>query len=296
MLGLAIKAATRNKAFKKATQYAQALLKIDPVNTFAKQVLFTSHLAHARKLIKSKKFHLVEKEIQQAEKITIGKRYQTQAQLMRGFFVFIAEDKKRGEQLITEAMQKINDGVFNAHFCVIMEALLLNLPIAPLLKILPPLAKDYLLSQQEIVQLAQLIQQYADDDSANQTLLHKALEKVKTIIKQSIKQNTSEETLLTLCQCLDRIRHFELLRACVKIAQPLWDKPIWMYYRVYAEANGNACKMFRYKQISIAREFKNAQEQNDQRATALIGKFLNQYHESRKPSSFNIFDSLFGGR
>ena len=70
ILGLAIKAATRNKAFKKATQYAQALLKIDPVNTFAKQVLFTSHLAHARKLIKSKKFHLVEKEIQQAEQIT----------------------------------------------------------------------------------------------------------------------------------------------------------------------------------------------------------------------------------
>jgi len=28
-----------------------------------------------------------------AEKITIGKRYQTQAQLMRGFFVYIAEDK-----------------------------------------------------------------------------------------------------------------------------------------------------------------------------------------------------------
>jgi tetratricopeptide (TPR) repeat protein len=61
VLNLAIKAATRNKAFKKAAQYAQALLKIDPVNTSAKQVLFTSHLAHARKLIKIKKFHLVEK-------------------------------------------------------------------------------------------------------------------------------------------------------------------------------------------------------------------------------------------
>ena len=84
--------------------------------------------------------------------------------------------------------------------------------------------------------------------------LHKALEKVKAIIKQSLKQNTSEETLLTLCQCLDRIHHFELLRACVKIAQPLWDKPIWMYYRVYAEANGNAGKMFRYEQIPITRE------------------------------------------
>jgi hypothetical protein len=295
MLGLAIKASTRNKAFKKATQYARALLKIDPVNTFAKQVLFTSLLAHARKLIKSKKFHLVEKEINQAEKITIGKRYQTQAQLMRGFFVFVGEDKKRGEQLITEAIQKINAGVFNTHFYVMMEALLLNLPIAPLLKLLPPLEKDYLLSEQEIVQLTQLIQQYADDDSANQTHLHKALEKVKAIIKQSLKQSTSEETLLTLCQCLDRINHFELLRACVKIALSQWDKPIWKFYRVYSEANGNPAKCSDINSYRLQESLKIAQEQKDQRATALIGKFLDEYYKSRKSSVFNIFDSLFGG-
>ncbi len=295
LLGLAIKASTRNKAFKKATQYAQALLKIDPVNTFAKQVLFTSHLAHARKLIKSKKFHLVEKEIQQAEKITIGKRYQTQAKLMRGFFVFVGEDKKRGEQLIIEAMQKNNEGVFNTHFYIMMEALLLNLPIAPLLKLLPPLANDYLLSQQEIVQLTQQIQQYADDDSSNQTHLHKALEKVKAIIKQSLKQTASEDTLLTLCQCLDRINHFELLRACVKIALPQWDKPIWMFYRVYSEANGDPTKCSDINSFRLQESLKIAQEQKDQRATALIGKFLEQYYKSRKSSVFNIFDSLFGG-
>jgi tetratricopeptide (TPR) repeat protein len=295
LLGMAIKASTRNKAFKKATQYAQALLKMDPVNTFAKQVLFTSHLAHARKLIKSKKFHLVEKEIQQAEKITISKRYQTQAQLMRGLFVFIAEDKNRGEQLITEAMQKINDGIFNAHFCVIMEALLLNSPIAPLLKILPPLPKDYLLPQKEMVQFAQLIQQYADDESANQILVHKALEKVKAIIKLSLKQDYSEETLLTFCQSLDRILHFELLRACVKIAQPLWDKPIWMYYRVYAEANGKPAKCSNINRYRLKDSLQKAQEQNDQRAAGLIDKFLKQIYESRKPPGFNFFDSLFGG-
>ena len=296
LLGLVIKASTRNKAFKKATQYAQALLKIDPVNTFAKQVLFTSHLAHARKLIKSKKFHLVEREIQQAEQITIGKRYQTLAQLMRGFLVFVAEDKKRGAQLIVESVQKLNNGLVCAYFCVTLEALLLDLQITPVLKILPPLAKDYLLSQQEIVQLAQLIQQYADDDSANQALLHKSLEKIKAIIKQSLKQNTSEETLVTLCQCLDRIRHFELLRACVKIAQPLWDKPIWMFYRVYSEANGNPAKCSDINSYRLRESLKKAQEQNDQRAAALIGKFLDQYHKSRKPTGFNnIFDSLFGG-
>ncbi len=295
MLGLAIKASTRNKAFKKATQYAQALLKIDPVNTFAKQVLFTSHLAHARKLIKSKKFHLVEKEIEQAEQVTIGRRYQTLAQLMRGFFVFAAEDKKQGAQLIAEAVQKLHDGLVCAYFCATLEALLLDLQSAPILKGLPPLEKDYLLSQQEMTRLIQLILQYVDDN-ISQTLLHKALEKVKAVIKQSIKdQGYGEELLLSLSQCLERIQHFELLRACVKIAQPLWTKPIWMYYRVYAEVNGNAGKCSYMNFLQLRDGLDNAQQEKDQRAVALIGKFLDQYHETHKPAGFNIFDSLFGG-
>ncbi|CAA9889271.1 conserved hypothetical protein [Candidatus Methylobacter favarea] len=296
LLGLAIKASTRNKAFKKATQYAQALLKIDPVNTFAKQVLFTSRLAHARKLIKSKKLHLVEKEIQQAEQITIGKRYQTLAQLMRGFLVFVAENKKQGAELIAESVQKLHDGLVCAYFCATLEALLLDLQSAPVLKELPPLAKDYLLSQQEMTQLIQLIHQYADDN-VNQTQLHKALKKVKAVIKQSIsQQDYGEELLLSLCQCLERIQHFELLRACVKIARPLWIKPIWMYYRVYAEVNGIAGKCSYMNYLRLRDSLDNAQEKKDQRAVALIGKFLDQYHEARNPAGFShIFDSLFGG-
>jgi len=294
ILGLAIKAATRNKAFKKATQYAKALLKIDPVNTFAKQVLFTSHLAHARKLIKSKKFHLVEKEIEQAEQITISKRYQALAQLMRGFFVLVATDKKQGAELIAESVQKMHEGLVCAYFCATLEALVLDLQSALALKGLPPLAKDYLLSQQEMTQLIQLIHQYVDDN-VSQAQLHKALEKVKAVIKQSIKQNYSEELLLSLCQCLERIQHFELLRACLKNNQPLWTKPIWMYYRVYAEVNGNAGKCSYMNFLRLRNSMENAQQEKDQRAVALIGKFLDQYHEARNPSGFDIFDSLFGG-
>ena len=152
-----------------------------------------------------------------------------------------------------------------------------------------------MLSQQEIVQFIQLIQQYADDDSANQTYLHKTLEKVKPIIKQSFKQSFNEETLLTLCACLDNIRHFELLRACVKIAQPLWDNPIWMYYRVYAEANGEPEKCSDINSYRLQESLKEAQDKNDLRAVTLIGKFLDQYYKSLRPTGFNIFDSLFDG-
>ena len=208
--------------------------------------------------------------------------------------MLLSEDKNRGEQLIKETLQKYNDGVFNAHFYVMMEALLINFPMAPLLKIVPPLAKKLVLSQQEIIQLTQQIQQYADADTANKALLHKALEKVKSVIKQSIKPTLGEETLLTLCQCLDAIGHFELIRVCVKIAQPVWNKPIWMYSRAYSEANGKPGECSNINSFRLQDSLKEAQEQNDMRTVSLIGNFLDQYHQSRRPFGLNIFDSLFG--
>ncbi|MDO9167561.1 MAG: hypothetical protein Q7U18_00475 [Methylobacter sp.] len=288
LLMLAIKAATANKAFKKATQYAQTILEIDPVNTFAKHVLFIGHLSHARKLIKAKKLHLADKEIQRAEKLTIGKRYQTQAQLMRGFFVLVAEDKKQGLQQIVGVVQGSNDGIVCAHFSVIMEALLLGLTLPSIVKELPPLAKNYLLSEQEITRLVQLIQQYHSD---NQAALHKALEKIKPIIKQSVKQqNYSEEALLTLCQCLDNIEHFELLRHCAKIGLSQWRKPIWVFYKIYAEVNGNAEQCSNFNIYQLQQQFKSDNEEPDPRVVMLISKFIDRYYQAQHPFGGIFFD------
>jgi hypothetical protein len=294
MLVLAIKAALANKAFKKATQYAKTILKIDPVNTFAKQVLFTSHLAHARKLIKTKKFHLVENEIQQAEKLNIGKRYQTQAQLMRGFFVFMTEDKKQGLQQIADAAQKMNEGSLCAHFCIVMETLLMGLTLAPILKDLPPPAKSYQLPEQELARLVQLIQQYHSNDNGNHAVLHKALEKIKTIIKQSVKQqNYSEETLLMLCQCLDIIGHFELLRFCAKSAWSRWIKPVWVFYKIYSAANGQAEQCSNFDIVKLKYQLEEAQKQADERTAMLIAKFIAQYYETQNPFGGAFFDDDF---
>ena len=293
LLAQAIKAATANKAFKKATQYAKALLKIDPVNTFAKQVLFSSHLAHARKLIKTKKFHLVEKEIQQAEKLTIGKRYQNQAQLLRGFFVLLAEDKKQGSQQIAEAVQKMNDGSACRYFCVIVEALLMGLSLPSIQKELPQLPKKYQLSEQEIERLVQIIQQYYGEDKSNTAVLHQALEKIKIIIKQSIKQKiVSEPTLLTLAECLDNIGHYELLSHCAKIALMQWTKPIWVFYKFYAEVDGRAeqCSSFNIERLKF--NYARAREDSDHRTAMRISRFIDEYYKDQNPFVGGFFDDF----
>ena len=66
-----------------------------------------------------------------------------------------------------------------------------------------------------------------------------------------------------------------------------------MYYRAYSEANGEPGKCSDINRYRLEENLKEAQKQNDLRAVTLIGKFLDQYFQSRTPFGLNIFDSLF---
>ena len=292
VLNLAIQTAMANKTYKKANQYASKILKIDPVNTFAKQVLVTSHLAHARHLIKEKKFHLVEKEIQQAEKFKVVKSHLDQAQLIRGLYCFSSQDKKQGLQEISDALKQLNSDPVNSHFQATMEALLTGLPVATLLRKIPS-TKDYLLSKQELSLLIHRLKQY-EQENGNHEQLHKALEKVKTALKKSIElQNYEENDVLTLCQALYDIDHFELLRHCTRFAQDKWLKPIWVYYRVYSDTNGQAEKCTMMQRLRLEEFQEQARQEKDHRASLLIDNYLDDYFQAHPHHNMGFFDNLF---
>lgn len=67
ILLLAIESAIASKAFKRAATHAKTLLAVDPINREARRLLCQAHLAHSRKQIKAKRWHLVEKELAEAE-------------------------------------------------------------------------------------------------------------------------------------------------------------------------------------------------------------------------------------
>ncbi|MCK5663000.1 MAG: hypothetical protein KAI17_05910, partial [Thiotrichaceae bacterium] len=287
-----VKTATRNKTYKKASQYAAKILKIDPLNTFAKQTLFSSHLAHARRLMREKTYHLVEKEISQAEKLKIGKAYHQQTQLMRALLCFANEDKQQGLQGIAEELAVLHKDPVNSHFQGTMEALLNGLPVATILRELPPV-KEHLLSAQELTDLIQQIEQYATDND-DRVYLHKALEKIKAPLKKSLSdQEYSEELLISLCKVLDSIGHFELLRHCAKPAQLKYKKPIWMYYRVYAENNGDAlgCSPIDVQRLQQAND--QAMQDDDYQTGILIEKLLDSYYEAHPQRGIGFLDDMF---
>ncbi|TXL14916.1 hypothetical protein BMR05_05530 [Methylococcaceae bacterium HT4] len=294
VLTQAVKTATRNKTYKKASQYATKILKIDPLNTFAKQILFSSHLAHARGLMREKKYRLVEKEISQAEKLNIGKVYQKQIRLMRALLCFANEDKQQGMQRIVAELAVLHTDPVNGHFRATMEAQLNGLPVATVLRELPSI-KQHLLSAQELTELIRQVGQYATGNN-DQVFSHKALEKIKAPLKKSLSEHEyTEELFLNLCKVLDSIEHFELLRHCVKSTPLKWNKPIWMYYQVYADTNGDAreCSNWQIQRLQIAND--QARDDKDYPTAMLIDKLLESYFEANPQGGFGIFDELFGG-
>ncbi len=294
ILTLAVKTATGNKTYKKASQYALKILKIDPLNTFAKQVLFSSYLAHARQLIQNKKYQLVEKEIQQAEKLNIGKVYTLQTQLMWGVLCFVDQDKNQGLSMIVESLNKLNNDPVNAHFQAAMEAQLTGLPMATVLRELPPF-KDHLLSSQELTQFIQQLKQYAGEGD-NQEFIHKALEKIKPALKKSVlEQDYDESLILSLSETMDRLNYFELLRHCVKVALLKWNTAIWVYYKVYAETNGipERCSQVNITRLETMRE--QTMQDKDLRVVVLIDNFLDRYYQIHPERNMGFLDGLFGG-
>lgn len=293
VLTLAVQTAARNKTYQKASQYALKILTIDPLNTFAKQTLFSSHLAHARQLLQGKKFHLVEQEIQKAENMKISKDQSLQTQLMRGFLGFASQDKQQALQQIPETLIKLNSDPINTHFQATMEALLASLPVATILRELPS-AKEHLLSAQELTRFTQLLKQYALEEE-NLEQLHKALGKIKAPLKKSLKQQDYDEhLLLTFCQILETIEHFELLRHCSKLALHKWQKPIWMYYQVFSETHNDPEQCSYTHILRLEYYYDKARLDNDHRAMILIGNYLNRYHDAASPSNPGILDDVFG--
>ncbi len=292
ILSLAVQDAVTNKANDKAIEYAQNLLKSDPLNAFAKQTLFSSHLTAARTLIRSKQFDRVSAEIERAENTQVNKSMLLQAQLTRSFFCFASLDKQHGLDKITTTLMKMSPDPLNRHFLAAMEALTTGLPVATILRALPDIS-HHVLSGEGLEHLIRLIKHY-HQNNIDQQLIHKGLAKIKAPLKQSLQQHSYRESqLLAMCQTLDQIGHFELLRFISKSMHPHPITPIWGYYQTYSTTNGDPSRCTSIQYLKLQANLEKAIMHQDARANVLIQNYLDRYHELHPPENQNVFDQLF---
>ncbi len=284
VLDLAMREAVSRRVFKKAVQYAKKILTLDPVNSRAKQVLFSSHLNHARKLLQGQKYHRVEKEIRQAESLGLGKHYSELAGLLSGFFVYLGEDKKRGMQMLTENLRNASEGQFIRRYRIVHEALTLDLPTAPILRGIKALAEDYVLSDAELNRFLRLLD---EQRKTSDPCLIQAVEKVKKEFKRFLKEQTwTDAQRLQVMQSMENIRHFELMRHCLRCVPDTMSKPIWIFYKVYLAAQGNPAKVSLIDVSKLQVQYDAAKQQGDERTAARISGFLDKIYQYRTTDNF----------
>jgi len=289
----AVNAATKNKTFKKSSQYALKILKIDPLNTFAKQTLLASHLAHARRLIKEKKYNLVDKEFKQAEQVSVGKIGTQQINIMRGILCFAYQDKEQGLQLIVDALAVAHSDPVNMQFQAAIEVLRTGLPLTTILRALPPI-KECLLSTEHITKLFEQVKRL-NTENIEPEILFKALEKIKAPLKKSLTQHSTDETfLLTACQLFEDIQHFELLRHCAKLGFKQWMKPNWFYYKVYSETNNQPEKCSCRDEMNLQHYQRLATEAEDHQTAIRLEQFLKRYHLAHPQRDMGFLEDLLG--
>ncbi len=289
---IAVNAAYANKAFKKVTDYASQILKIDPLNTFAKKIMYKSYMARAYQQIEKKQFHLFEAEIERAEKLNLGKQYQHHINLLSGFFVFAAEDKKQGLRLIHQVLIGRYENPILMHFQATVEAMATGVPVSTILKSLPVCANN-LISEAGLAQLTEIISLYHEEERHEE--INKALEKIKKPLKQSIeKQQYGETVLLKFTETLLNIQHYELLRHVCKFnGASDFDNNIWRYYKVIAKVNGKPEKASFNDRLAMESLLEDAHAEDDRKLEILVNDFLHQFQQFNQVGDFDIINAIF---
>jgi len=310
VLLIAMEAATNKKAFKKAAGFAKNLLKVDPINVKARQMAQSSHISHARKLIKSGKYALAHKELEQATLLEKNKQRNGVIQITQGLLAlqeqgFVKPKTKRKAQttekrtkkirpdpnaikLIQEGIQ-LTSGSIVGQFRVIVESESQSLDPAQILSLLPDSEKAPA-TRQEVLELIHLLNAYEKEGI---TFLNKALDKIKAPLQKAFKLDFSQDEMVSLCECFKKIEHNEFLKQCAEIALKRWPKhPPFVFYQIYSKSKGNILFMPMQDMERLKNAAERAEQQGDKRTSVMIMGFLTQMRGGLFPTPFPFIDAF----
>ncbi|MDT8407501.1 MAG: hypothetical protein RQ715_09665, partial [Methylococcales bacterium] len=274
----AVKSAQRRKAFKLATRYAKQLLTLDPINTLARENLFNSHLAHALKLLNGNKYHLVETELNAAAAIPVAKTLRPQVELLHAALWYFTDSNAQGIEQFVQTLQTLNPDPTSAQWQAVIESTRLDLPMAPISRLLPD-CKKHELSEASLQHLTALIERYRQQ-LPDSTLIDKALDTIKPSLKHSMKGlHYREQTLLDWCELLERLERYDLIKPCASATRGIWDSPIWAYYRILPELQGKPKSLGFTLIWRLQTALDEARQTGDSRAEAKLTRLL----ETQRP-------------
>ncbi len=312
VLLVGIESATRKKAFKKAAGFAKNLLKVDPINVKARQIARTSHVSHARKQIRAGKYELARKELKQAAQFEKTSRRSGIVQINQGLLELQAEGliestlkssstrqklkplkSKKSKQnlelqakrlksklknnsfidLIQEGFQLSGSGILG-QFRLISEAKSQYLEPTFILSLISPLDKGYIPTKHEVLELINLITVYSEE---NITFVTETIEQLKPLIQKSIKLDFTEDEMFSLCECLKKVEHYELLKRFADQSLKRWfEHPAFIYYQIYAQSKGRSYHIHNTDFERLQKALDEVERRDDQRTSVMIINLLRQ--------------------
>ncbi|MDS4022997.1 MAG: hypothetical protein RKR03_21205 [Candidatus Competibacter sp.] len=270
----AVETATARKAYKKAAGFAARVLELDPINSKARNILINSHLAHARKQIRAGKYALAGKELDSASQLERDNARSGIVELNRGLLAYQQHQRERMRQWLQEGVRLAGNPLLG-WLRLAVETSRLKLESTFFQRDLglgDP--RKLTINRADLLALTQMINAYREEGVED---LGAVLEDLEKPLRRAIKQLTDENDLMSVCECLHRTPHHELLEhAATQALERHPNRPLFVYYQIVGRAEGDieAVKNRDYDRLEQA--LNQAAAANDHRAATQIERFLSQ--------------------
>lgn len=273
ILMAAIELAIARNTFKKATNLANRLLRLDPINKRARLLLINAHLAHAGKQMMIHRFDLAAREIDEAKNMERPGSPSGLIPLFSGLLGYFQKNERHAEGCIEEAC-RIFGGYHRGYFRTVMEMTRLN-SLSKYRKKYTALLKRISSDKPDtsvVLGLIEDIQHYAADSEYSLTASVTALRKY---FAQAASLDFGWEQTELICDTLQKIESFQNLNDFADEAVRRWpDHPIFVYFQVYATTRGIPAHLSPTDAMRLQQAAETAMEKDDIRISTRIMEFL----------------------
>lgn len=299
---LAIEAAIKRGAFKKASRLAGKLLAVDPINPKVRTMLIDAHLAHARKVAKQHKYVLAIRECELAASFERQGLSHGGIQIYHGLLTMLSGDETGGLKLLEEAQVKAGNPLL-AHFGIRLEAGLLNM--------LPGLLKSFTAQLKKTAKASfekTVILRLFEKISACNGDKHMELEKFRSILTPCLKKGAymgfSFDELKRICTILHRRHYHNLLGVYAKVSLKKHSgNPLFLFYQIYAKNNGGKKRLSSSQFDALDDAWHKAMDMDDKATADLIDTFLEENSSFMGPmgpvgmglNPMELIQKMFGG-
>ncbi len=280
ILDLAVRIAIKGNAFVKAAGYAKRILAVDPINSSAQLHLQYAHLSHASKQFKQKKWHLVHKELDQAQQWKGTELTKTLIEVLQAYQI----QAEKGVQAAASAFQTLSktstlDKVA-VDFIIRHQGLHINHAHATALKNAKLTTLWNKPDKDKVFALIDIVQQLMKNSPKS---ISKPLDSLSKPLKKAAKLPFSTTEGERVCEFLIQVGEDALLNEySLKLRQKHKNHPVFNYYLFVNH------KYLDYKALGQLEEaWEIAKEQNDDATSSRLAGLLHKLS--------NPFASPFSG-